>query len=202
MQVEIRFKKCGISNQPDVCICDDPCLSKFGALRGCMSASRRQWADFLVSLMAPLHRQYNTARTETRRHLLLKIRQMPTQTSASRGYVLFRGANKGHTRKSYKLSPGCGHAPVGLSKRGRDTESDANIQPEEMLTFFSNEFPSAFPHEIPKCVSCNITYQTKARYASCDTSSIFISIQCFSAMRYTPSPSNAGMKLSSAVSPS
>ena len=72
----------------------------------------------------------------------------------------------------------------------------------EMLTFFSNEFPSAFPHEIPKCVSCNITYQTKARYASCDTSSIFISIQCFSVMRYTPSPSNAGMKLSSAVSPS
>ena len=27
----------------------------------------------------------------------------------------------------------------GVSKRGRDTESDANIQPEEMHTFFSNE---------------------------------------------------------------
>jgi hypothetical protein len=27
-----------------------------------------------------------------------------------------------------------------LSKRGRDTESDANIQQEEMLTFFSNEY--------------------------------------------------------------
>ena len=39
----------------------------------------------------------------------------------------------------------------GLSKRGRDTESDANIQPEEMLTFFSNEFPSAFSSEIPRC---------------------------------------------------
>ena len=36
MQVEIRIKKCGISNQPDVCIFDDPCLSKFGALRGCV----------------------------------------------------------------------------------------------------------------------------------------------------------------------
>ena len=36
MQLEIRFKKCGISNQPDVCIFDDPCLSKFGALRGCV----------------------------------------------------------------------------------------------------------------------------------------------------------------------
>ena len=33
-----------------------------------------------------------------------------------------------------------GHAPVGLSKRGRDTESDADIRPEEMLTFFSNEY--------------------------------------------------------------
>ena len=30
----ILFTKCGISNQPDVCIHDDPCLSKFGALRG------------------------------------------------------------------------------------------------------------------------------------------------------------------------
>ena len=78
---------------------------------GACPAHRRQWADFLVSLMAPLHRQYKTARTETRWHLLLKIRQMPIQTSASRGYVLFRGANKGHTRKSYKLSPGCGHDP-------------------------------------------------------------------------------------------
>ena len=36
MQVEIRIKKYGISNQPDVCIFDDPCLSKFGALRGCV----------------------------------------------------------------------------------------------------------------------------------------------------------------------
>ena len=40
----------------------------------------------------------------------------------------------------------------------RDTESDANIPSEEMLTFFSNEFPVAFPHEILKCVSYNITY--------------------------------------------
>ncbi len=32
MQMEIRFKKCGISNQQNVCIRDDPCLSKFGAL--------------------------------------------------------------------------------------------------------------------------------------------------------------------------
>ena len=40
MEMEIRFKKCGISNQPNVCIFDDPCLSKFGALRRGMSALR------------------------------------------------------------------------------------------------------------------------------------------------------------------
>ena len=34
IQREIWFKKCGISNQPDVCIFDDPCLSKFGTIRG------------------------------------------------------------------------------------------------------------------------------------------------------------------------
>ena len=90
---------------------DSVSLPRLDNPTGACPAHRRQWADFLVSLMAPLHRQYKTARTETRCHLLLKIWQMAIQTSASRGYVLFRGANKGHTRKSYKLSPGCGHDP-------------------------------------------------------------------------------------------
>ena len=53
-----------------------------------------------MPLVPPLHRQYKTARTETRWHLLLKTGQMPIQTSASRGYVLFSGANKVHSQKS------------------------------------------------------------------------------------------------------
>ena len=36
----------------------------------------------------------------------------------------------------------------GLSKRGRDTESDAKIRSEEMHAFFSTNVPSAFPAEI------------------------------------------------------
>ena len=35
---------------------------------------------------------------------------------------------------------GLSDTPRELSKRGRDTEFDANIQLEEMLTFFSNEY--------------------------------------------------------------
>ena len=77
---------------------------------GACPAHRRQWADFLAALTVLPHRQYKTARTETRRHLLLKSRQMTTQTSASRGYVLFDikmafmpsvvWCRKGHTQKS------------------------------------------------------------------------------------------------------
>ena len=39
--MEIGFKKCGISNQPDVCIFDDPCLSKVWSTPRVMSASRK-----------------------------------------------------------------------------------------------------------------------------------------------------------------
>ena len=68
--------------------------------------------------MPLLHKQYKTARTETRWHLLLKIRQMPIQTSASRGYVLFISGNKRHT-KVLKLSAGLRTHPAECSKLGK-----------------------------------------------------------------------------------
>ena len=55
IQMDIRIKKCGISNRLNVCIFDDPCLSKFGALRGSCPHPGRQFVGLLcVSLMAPL----------------------------------------------------------------------------------------------------------------------------------------------------
>ena len=39
--------------------------------------------------------------------------------------------------------------------------------------FSPTNIPSVFPHEIPKCVSHNITYQTQTRYASCGSSFLF-----------------------------
>ena len=71
-----------------------------------------------AALATLLHRQYKTARTETRWHLLLKIRQMPIQTSASRGYVLFISGNKRHT-KVLKLSAGLRTHPAECSKLGK-----------------------------------------------------------------------------------
>mgnify|MGYP006927532925 CR=1 FL=1 len=87
---------------------------------GVCPATRRQWADFLAALTVLPHRQYKTARTETRWHLLLKTWQMPIQTSASRGYVLFSGDAR-NTQKSLNCLSACGHTR-GVLKTWKNTD--------------------------------------------------------------------------------
>ena len=111
MQMEYSLEK-NVSISSDRMVASDSVsLPRLDNPTGACPTHRRQWADFLVSLMAPLHRQYKTARTETRRHLLLKIGQMPTQTAASRGYVLFRGAIRDTHKSPTNCLPECGHDP-------------------------------------------------------------------------------------------
>ena len=112
---------------------------------GACPTHRRQWADFLVSLMAPLHRQYKTARTETRCHLLLKIWQMAIQTSASRGYVLFRGAIRDTHKSPTNCLPGCGHDPRSAPNLERHGSS-------KMQTFGWLEMPH-FLNRMSICIS-------------------------------------------------
>ena len=107
---------------------------------GACPTKHRQWADFLVPLVAPLHRQYKTARTETRCHLLLKIRQMATQTSASRDYVLF-SSGKSATRKFLNCLMICGHSPWSAPNLERHGSSQiANIRLVRNATFFEPNF--------------------------------------------------------------
>ena len=113
-----------------------PCLGHVLTLREDVSDKPQTRADFLVPLAAPLHRQYKTARTETRWHLLLKIRQMPIQTSASRGYVLFSGANKGHSQKVLKLSAACGHASRSVQNLERHRSSQLAKTAELEIPYF------------------------------------------------------------------
>ena len=163
---------------------DSVSLPRLDNPTGACPTHRRQWADFLVSLMAPLHRQYKTARTETRRHLLLKIRQMPTQTSASRGYVLFDikmafmpsvvWCRKGHTR-ILKLSAGCGHDP-------RSVQNLERHGPSKMQTFGWLEMPhflirisSYIPSEIEKHDFLSYYFsQQKGQPVSCGSPFFFI----------------------------
>ena len=145
MQMEYSLEKNVSISSGWMFASDSVSLPRLDNPTGACPAHRRQWADFLVSLMAPLHRQYKTARTETRCHLLLKTWQMAIQTSASRGYVLFRGANKGHTQKSYKLSSGMRTWPAECSKLGKTRIiEDANIRLVRNTTFFEPNFPLHF----------------------------------------------------------
>ena len=117
IQREIWFKKCGISNQPDVCIFDDPCLSKFGALRGSCPHPGRQFVGLLcVSLAAPDNRWHKchlyveqniTARSRClSRHLPYFQQQMPA-SFGSRGFILsVKRCHQGH-QKVRPLSPVC-----------------------------------------------------------------------------------------------
>ena len=151
---------------------------------GACPTHRRQWADFLVSLMAPLHRQYKTARTETRRHLLLKIRQMPTQTSASRGYVLFDikmafmpsvvWCRKGHTR-ILKLSAGCGHDPRSVQNLERHGSSKMQTFGWLEMPHFLIRISSYIPSEIEKHDFLSYYFsQQKGQPVSCGSPFFFI----------------------------
>ena len=101
---------------------DSVSLPRFDYPTGACPAHRRQWAGFLAALTALPRRHDKTARTETRCHLLLKLRQVTTQTSASRGYVLLQHKDgwfmpsvvwcwQARHKSPTNCLPGCGHDP-------------------------------------------------------------------------------------------
>ena len=117
MQLEIRFKKCGISNQPDVCIFDDPCLSKFGALRGSCPHPGRQFVGLLcVSLAAPesppivsgvsdMHPSDCPNVEETRNPMQTFSRKKCTHFSPTNFHLYFHLKSHGVVFSYYYLSP-------------------------------------------------------------------------------------------------
>ena len=166
---------------------DSVSLPRLDNPTGACPTHRRQWADFLVSLMVPLHRQYKTARTETRRHLLLKIRQMPTQTSASRGYVFVR--HKGgiyatcclvpirdtHTSPTNCL-PGCGHDPRSAPNLERHGSSKMQTFGWLEMPHFLIRISRYIPSEIEKHDFLSYYFsQQKGQPVSCGSPFFFIS---------------------------
>ena len=140
MQMEYSLEKNVSISSGWMFASDSVSLPRLDNPTGTCPAHRRQWADFLVSLMAPLHRQYKTARTETRCHLLLKIWQMATQTSASRDYVLF-SSGKSATRKFLNCLMICGYSPWSAPNLERHGSSQiANIRLVRNATFFEPNF--------------------------------------------------------------
>ena len=56
MRRQILNAKSGISNHAAAGICDDPCLSKFGALHGLCPQIMRQFKNFRVALLPLLNK--------------------------------------------------------------------------------------------------------------------------------------------------
>ena len=111
MQMEYSLEK-NVSISSDRMVASDSVsLPRLDNPTGACPTHRRQWADFLAALTVLPHRQYKTARTETRCHLLLKTGQMAIQTSASRGYVLLREYRQVRHKSPTNCLPGCGHDP-------------------------------------------------------------------------------------------
>ena len=157
--------------------------STFGLSRS-VSDNPQTMSGLSGALMAPLHRHYKTARTETRRHLLLKIRQMPTQTSASRGYVLFDikmafmpsvvWCRKGHTR-ILKLSAGCGHDPRSAPNLERHGSSKMQTFGWLEMPHFLIRISSYIPSEIEKHDFLSYYFsQQKGQPVSCGSPFFFI----------------------------
>ena len=117
---------------------DSVSLPRLDNPTGACPTHRRQWADFLAALTVLPHRQYKTARTETRRHLLLKSRQMTTQTSASRGYVLLWEYRQARHKSPTNCLPGCGHDPRSAPNLERHGSSKMQTSDQLEMSHFLN----------------------------------------------------------------
>ena len=117
---------------------DSVSLPRLDNPTGACPTHRRQWADFLAALTVLPHRQYKTARTETRCHLLLKTWQMAIQTSASRGYVLLRGAIRDTHKSPTNCLPGCGHDPRSAPNLERHGSSKMQTSDQLEMSHFLN----------------------------------------------------------------
>ena len=107
---------------------DSVSLPRFDYPTGACPTHRRQWADFLVSLMAPLHRH--------RLRAVMFCSEVP-----------IRDTHKSPTN----CLPGCGHDPRSAPNLERHGSSKMQTSGWLEMPYFLTEFPSAFPTETAKC---------------------------------------------------
>ena len=138
MRMEYSLEKNVSISYGQMSASDSVSLPRLDNPTGACPAHRRQWADFLAALAALPHRQYKTARTETRCHLLLKTWQMAIQTSASRGYVLLWEYRQARHKSPTNCLPGCGHDPRSTPNLERHGSSKMQTSDRLEMPHFLN----------------------------------------------------------------
>ena len=126
---------------------------------GACPTHRRQWADFLVSLMAPLHRH--------RLRAVMFCSEVP-----------IRDTHKSPTN----CLPGYGHDPRSAPNLERHGSSKMQTSGWLEMPHFLNRISICISSWNPTVWSFyNITYHSKARYAYCDNPfSVFLLFVSFS----------------------
>ena len=156
IQIEILFKKCGISNQPNVCIFDDPCLSKFGTPAGRVRIPETICRTFVCVPMAPL----NNSRSRCPSCHLSCFASRWQRVWFARFYIVCKEVPLG-TPESPPIVSGVSDMHSSDCPNVEETRNPMQTFSRKKCThFFPTNVPSAFPSEIPKCVSYNITYQS------------------------------------------
>ena len=144
MQMEYSLEKNVSISSSGMFASDSVSLPRLDNPTGACPTQRRQWADFLVSLMAPLHRQYNTARTELAGICYWKYGRCRLRHRL-RAVMFCSEVPIRDTQKSYKLSSGMRTWPAECSKLGKTRIiEDANIRLVRNATFFEPNFQLHF----------------------------------------------------------
>ena len=114
---EIRIAQYGISNPAAFYICDNPCFSKFWALRGCV----RRPTDNLRTFVCSLHHQWtkhNRAKPMSELASALFSIADANEFRFARFYIVCEAVMLG-TLKSPLIVCGVSDTSRGLSKRGK-----------------------------------------------------------------------------------
>ena len=121
---------------------DSVSLPRLDNPTGACPTHRRQWADFLVSLMAPLHRQY---KNRANRNSPASAIENKADANSDIGFArlcFVQRCHKGTHTKVLKLSAGLRTQSVECSKLGKTRIiEDANIRLVRNATFFEPNFP-------------------------------------------------------------
>ena len=145
---------------------DSVSLPRLDNPTGACPTHRRQWADFLVSLMAPLHRQYKTARTELVGICYWKHGRCQFKHRL-RAVMFCSVVAQGARTKVLKLSVGLRTQSVECSKLGKTRIiADANPGWLEMPHFLNRMYPmhSSWNQQI-SCLSYYLSLQKETPFS-------------------------------------
>ena len=133
----ILIVKSGISNHAASGILDELCLSKFGTFHAACPQPADNFRTYVQH--SPCSRiKHNRAKPMFELASALFSIADANEFRFARFYIVCEGVMLG-TLKSPIIICGLSDTSRGLSKRGKDTESDAWRDAEEMLTFCSKE---------------------------------------------------------------